>query len=66
MPCQLIRSKKRFKAMSSVYDYLGVPTIINAVGPSTRLSGGIMRLEVADAMSQASQYCVDIAILQSG
>ena len=36
--------------MSSVYDYLGVPTIINAVGPSTRLSGGIMRLEVADAM----------------
>ena len=44
--------------MSSVYDYLGVPTIINAVGPSTRLSGGIMRLEVADAMSQASQYCV--------
>ncbi len=51
--------------MSSVYDYLGVPTIINAVGPSTRLSGGIMRLEVADAMLQASQYCVDIAILQS-
>ena len=51
--------------MTTVYDRLGVSTLINAVGPSTRLSGGIMRLEVAEAMVQASQYCVDMASLQA-
>ncbi|NKB70440.1 MAG: aminotransferase class V-fold PLP-dependent enzyme [Candidatus Latescibacteria bacterium] len=51
--------------MSNVYERLGVPTIINAVGPATRLSGSIMPEEVAQAMQQASQYCVDIAQLQA-
>ncbi len=51
--------------MTTVYDSLGVPRLINAVGPSTRLSGGIMRPEVAEAMVEASQYCVDIAFLQA-
>ncbi|MEE3233869.1 MAG: DegT/DnrJ/EryC1/StrS family aminotransferase [Candidatus Latescibacterota bacterium] len=51
--------------MTTVYDRLGVPMVINAVGPSTRLSGGVMRPEVAEAMVQASQYCVDIASLQA-
>jgi D-glucosaminate-6-phosphate ammonia-lyase len=51
--------------MAHIYEQLGVPTLINAVGPSTRLSGGIMRPEVAEAMTQASQYCVDIAQLQA-
>ncbi len=51
--------------MSHIYEVLGVPTIINAVGPSTRLSGGIMRPEVAEAMAAASQHCVDIAHLQA-
>jgi len=51
--------------MTTVYDRLGVSTLINAVGPSTRLSGGVMRLEVAEAMVQASQYCVDMASLQA-
>ncbi|MEC7227530.1 MAG: aminotransferase class V-fold PLP-dependent enzyme [Candidatus Latescibacterota bacterium] len=51
--------------MSNVYEALGVPTVINAVGPSTRLSGGIMRPEVAEAMAAASQHCVDIAQLQA-
>ncbi len=51
--------------MSDVYEALGVPIIINAKGPSTRLSGGIMRPEVADAMVQASRHCVDIAVLQA-
>ncbi len=51
--------------MTTVYDRLGVSTVINAVGPSTRLSGGVMRLEVAEAMVQASQYCVDMAFLQA-
>jgi D-glucosaminate-6-phosphate ammonia-lyase len=44
---------------------LGVATIINAKGPATRLSGGIMRAEVASAMAEASQACVDIAELQA-
>jgi L-seryl-tRNA(Ser) seleniumtransferase len=51
--------------MTNVYKRLGVPTIINAKGPSTRLSGGIMRREVAEAMVEASQHCVDMAALQA-
>ncbi len=51
--------------MKNIYQELGVKTIINAVGPSTRLSGGIMRPEVGEAMKAASQYCVDIALLQA-
>ena len=49
----------------NIYEELGVATLINAVGPSTRLSGGIMRPEVGEAMKAASQYCVDIAQLQA-
>lgn len=49
----------------SVYQQLGVRTLINAKGPATRLSGGIMRPEVTAAMSEASQFCVDIAELQA-
>ncbi len=51
--------------MTNVYTALGVPTIINAKGPSTRLSGGIMRPEVAEAMALASRHCVDMAVLQA-
>lgn len=51
--------------MSNIYERLGVPTIINASGPATRLSGSIMPAEVAEAMKEASQYCVDIAQLQA-
>ena len=51
--------------MSDVYAALGVPTIINAKGPATRLSGGIMRPEVAAAMVEASRHCVDMAVLQA-
>ena len=49
----------------NVFEQLGVRTIINAKGPATRLSGGIMRPEVAAAMAEASQACVDIAELQA-
>ena len=49
----------------TVYRELGVRTLINAKGPATRLSGGIMRPEVATAMTEASQACVDIADLQA-
>ena len=51
--------------MANVYERLGVSTIINAVGPATRLSGSIMLPQVAQAMQEASQYCVDIAYLQA-
>lgn len=49
----------------NLFEDIGVPTIINAKGPATRLSGGIMRTEVAHAMSEASRHCVDLAELQA-
>ena len=49
---------------STVYDRLGVPTVINAHTTATRLSGGIMRPEVADAMREATQWTVDMATLE--
>jgi L-seryl-tRNA(Ser) seleniumtransferase len=49
----------------SIYSKFGVDTIINAKGTATRLSGGIMRPEVAQAMADASQACVEIADLQA-
>ena len=50
--------------MSGIYERLGVATIINAKGTSTRVGGGIMPAEVADAMREASQHCVDMWDLQ--
>ncbi len=49
----------------TIYESLGVRTIINAKGPATRLSGGIMKPEVTAAMAEAAQACVDIAELQA-
>jgi L-seryl-tRNA(Ser) seleniumtransferase len=51
--------------MSTIYDRLGVRPIINACGPNTRLSGGIMAEPVVRAMAEASQYCVDMFELQA-
>ena len=50
--------------MSNIYQKLGINPIINAKGTATRLSGGLMSPEVADAMREATQYCVDMAQLQ--
>jgi D-glucosaminate-6-phosphate ammonia-lyase len=50
--------------MSQIYAYLGIPTVINAKGPATRVGGGIMEPEVAAAMAEATQSCVDMATLQ--
>lgn len=47
------------------YADLGIRPMVNACGPSTRLSGGLMRPEVAAAMAAAAQSCVDIAALQA-
>ena len=52
------------RSNENVYQRLGLRTIVNASGPSTRLTGGIMRPEVAEAMAEASQWCVDLAELQ--
>ncbi len=51
--------------MTDIYERLGVTPIINACGPNTRLSGGIMAPEVAEAMVEASQHCVDMVELQA-
>ena len=51
--------------MTNIYERLGVTPIINACGPNTRLSGGIMAPEVAEAMVEASQHCVDMVELQA-
>ncbi len=50
----------------SIYEQLGVRTIINAKGPSTRVSGGRLAPEVTGAMAEAATYCVDMAELQAG
>ncbi|EDP60952.1 Selenocysteine synthase (seryl-tRNASer selenium transferase)-like protein [alpha proteobacterium BAL199] len=50
---------------ASVYERLGVPTIVNAHTTATRLSGGVMRPEVADAMREATQWNVDMATLEA-
>jgi D-glucosaminate-6-phosphate ammonia-lyase len=50
----------------SVYQRFGVPTVINACGTVTRLSGGRMHPEVAAAMAAASSECVDMVALQAG
>ncbi len=50
----------------SIYDRFGVRTIINAKGPSTRLSGGFLDADVSAAMVEAGTYCVDMAELQAG
>lgn len=49
----------------SIYAELGVRTIINAKGPSTRVSGGLLSAEVAEAMRSAGEHCVDMAELQA-
>ncbi|MCB1489171.1 MAG: aminotransferase class V-fold PLP-dependent enzyme [Bauldia sp.] len=49
----------------SVYARRGIPTIINAAGTLTRLSGGVIRPEVAQAMAEASALAVDMTLLQA-
>jgi L-seryl-tRNA(Ser) seleniumtransferase len=50
----------------SVYARFGVPTVINAAGTVTRLSGGHMHPEVLAAMREAAGDCVDMPALQAG
>jgi D-glucosaminate-6-phosphate ammonia-lyase len=48
----------------TLYDTLGVRTVINVAGPVTRLSGAPLHAEVAAAMAEAAQYCVRIEDVQ--
>jgi D-glucosaminate-6-phosphate ammonia-lyase len=50
----------------SVYARFGVPTVINAAGTVTRLSGGHMQPDVLAAMHDAAGECVDMLTLQAG
>ena len=51
-------------AAPSIFARLGVPTIINAAGPATRLGGGRADPEVAAAVAEAMGQCVAIETLQ--
>jgi len=50
----------------SVYARFGVPTVINAAGTVTRLSGGHLHQDVLAAMRDAAGECVDMLALQAG
>jgi L-seryl-tRNA(Ser) seleniumtransferase len=54
------------EAAPTIYRRFGVPTVINACGTVTRLSGGRMHPDVAAAMAAASGECVDMIDLQAG
>src|SRR5438445_5346669 len=49
----------------NIFEQIGVAPVINAAGPVTRLSGGIMAGAVAQAMAEATQHCVDMTELQA-
>jgi L-seryl-tRNA(Ser) seleniumtransferase len=48
----------------SIYDELDVPTVLNAVGSHTRISGSLMRREAAEEMVRATEEFVHIGTLQ--
>ena len=49
----------------SIYDELGVPTVINAASTKTRIGGSLIRPEAVEAMSRASESFVRISDLQA-
>jgi D-glucosaminate-6-phosphate ammonia-lyase len=51
--------------MTTALERLGVPIVINACGPVTRLGGGLMHPDVASAMVEASRVCMNMAALQA-
>jgi len=48
-----------------IYEEFGVPTVVNAAGTKTRISGSVMRSEAADAMREAANAHVRISDLQA-
>ena len=59
MACESIRAGKAQLRMS-VYERLGVPTVINADATLTRLGGSLMPPEVVAAMQEAAGHFVDL------
>jgi L-seryl-tRNA(Ser) seleniumtransferase len=49
----------------SVYDELGVPTVVNASGTKTRIGGSRIRPEALDAMDRAAESFVRLSDLQA-
>src|SRR5580693_910486 len=49
----------------SVYETLGVKTVINAAGTLTNLGGSLMPPEVLAALTSAAQHFVDMGELQN-
>lgn len=49
---------------TTIYDRLGVATVVNATGTLTRVGGTLMDLEVLEAMRDASQHFVRMEDLQ--
>lgn len=50
---------------ASIYDEVGVPTVVNAAGTKTRIGGSLIRPEAADAMRAAADSFARISDLQS-
>lgn len=50
---------------TTIYDELGVPTVINCVGEQTRVGGTLIRPEAADAMRRAAEAYVYLGDLQA-
>ena len=51
--------------MVNLYEKRGIPTIVNAAGTLTRLSGGVMRPETIAAMADAATRSVEMDVLQA-
>jgi len=49
----------------SIYDEIGVPTVVNAAGTKTRIGGSLIRPAAADAMRAAADSFARISDLQS-
>ncbi len=50
----------------NTYARFAIPTVINACGTNTRLSGGMMHPDVVAAMADAATACVEMPALQAG
>lgn len=50
---------------SSIYEELGVPTVINAASTKTRIGGSLIRPEAVEAMASAAESFVRISDLQA-
>jgi L-seryl-tRNA(Ser) seleniumtransferase len=59
------RTRTTVNNNGTIYERLGVPTVINAAGTKTRISGSLMREEAADAMHEAAEAFVRISDLQA-